>query len=291
MAAVRAQKPLTLVLPAFPGKSPNLSKVLGPLPDKAESLALGFLDYLGDRIRAVYAPGAQIILCSDGRVFSDIVGMREADVTNYQIELKQMMIDLRLKNLSSFNLDLLGKDNDFTQLRHDLMQTFAKPVDILRARISRGATQGREPGDEEAYRMYCGITRFLVEDSIFPGQIKSRSAIQKECRIKAFEVIRRSNAWSELIAQRFPEALRLSIHPQTCGSKKLGIRLIGAESWLTPWHSVAVKTHEGFVLRKRTEAEALGAQLVLSPSGRPSHFEIPVSPSVSQTTQQLEEHL
>lgn len=123
--------------------------------------------------------------------------------------------------------------------------------------------------------MYCGITRFLVEDASFPGQTKSRSAIQKECKGKAYEVMRRSNAWSELIARRFPDAVRLSIHPQVCGSKKLGIRLVGTESWMTPWHGVAVKKSEGFILLKRTVAESLGARLVFSANGRPSHFELP----------------
>jgi pyoverdine/dityrosine biosynthesis protein Dit1 len=122
--------------------------------------------------------------------------------------------------------------------------------------------------------MYCGITRFLFEDSIQPGQTKSRTVIQKESRAKAYEVIRRSNAWSELIAERFPKAVRLSIHPQTCGARKLGIRLIGNESWMTPWHGVAVDTKEGFVLLKRSQAEELGAQLVYCSNGQPSHYKL-----------------
>jgi pyoverdine/dityrosine biosynthesis protein Dit1 len=40
MAAIESNTPVTLVLPAFPGKSPNPNKVLGHLPDMAERRAL-----------------------------------------------------------------------------------------------------------------------------------------------------------------------------------------------------------------------------------------------------------
>jgi pyoverdine/dityrosine biosynthesis protein Dit1 len=279
ITAIKTNERITLVLPAFPGKSPNLSKVLSPLPDLAEQLALEFLEQLCGRIRDVYTPGAQIILCSDGRVFSDIVGMRETDVTEYQRGLTQLIAKLGLKNISTFNLDESFGGKNFHQMRQELMEQFGVPQEVLRKKILRGSKGQGGLDDVEAHRMYCGITRFLVEDSTFPGQTKSRSAIQKEGKTKAYEVIRRSNAWSELIAQRFPRAIRLSIHPQTCGSKKLGIRLIGAESWMTPWHGVAVKTDKGFILLKRTEAEALGARLIFSVTGRPSHFELPSNKS------------
>lgn len=279
---IQAQKPIIFVLPAFPGKSPNLTKVFGPLPDMGEQLALQFLDQFCSKIKQIYSPGAQIIVCSDGRVFSDIVAINETDVTEYQHEISKMINDLRLTNISTFNLDEICTDNDFMQMRIELIENFGEPIELLREKVLRGSQHHCIPEDAEAHRMYCGITRFLVEDSSFPGQSKSRSAIQKECKTKAYEVIRRSNAWSELISQCFPEAVRLSIHPQTCGSKKLGIRLIGSESWMTPWHGVVVKTNEDFILLKRKEAETLGAQLIFSQSGRPSHFELSKSHSFNK---------
>lgn len=271
--ALRRGTAITFVLPAFPGKSPNLAKVLGPLPDKAEQLALQFLQRHCDRIAKLYPKGARIVICSDGRVFSDIVGLREADVTAYQKALDEMIEDLGLSSLSTFNLDEIYVDQNFAKMRQDLMETFGQTLESLKQKVLRGSVVGASLQDSEAHQMFCGITRFLVEDATFPGQTKTRSAIQRECKVKAYEVIRRSNAWSELIAQRFPEAVRLSIHPQACGSKKLGIRLIGNESWITPWHGVAFKSHNEFILLKRTEAESRGAQLIYSLDGRPSHFE------------------
>ena len=289
LRAVRANEPVVFVLPAFPGKSPNLAKVLGALPDMAEKLALQFLDELCEDIRELHAPGARMVLCSDGRVFSDVVGMLESDVTDYQDELESMITELGLTNVSTFNLDTMAEGKGFVQLREELMAEYGSPLELLREKVLRGSKQPNFPEDEEAHRMYCGITRFLVEDSTFPGQTKSRTAVQKECRARAYEVIRRSNAWSERIAARFPEAVRLSIHPQACGSKKLGIRLIGTESWMTPWHGVAVKRDGEFVLMKRWEAESLGAKLVHSAGGRASHFELSaLNPSEQGSSRELQ---
>src|SRR5262249_28039756 len=121
--AIVQRRPITFVLPAFPGKSPNPNKVLGPLPDTAERLALEFLEHLCDRVRKFHAPGARILLCSDGRVFSDVVGMREDDVTDYQNELSRM-IEMGLKSVSTFNLDDLFAEQNFTNMREELMRAY-----------------------------------------------------------------------------------------------------------------------------------------------------------------------
>lgn len=271
IAAVERQRPITFVLPAFPGKSPNPAKVLGPLPDMAEQRALEFLQYLCDRIKRHYAPGARIILCSDGRVFSDVVGMREADVTAYKHELSRIIKDRGLSDIATFDLEDLYKNLDFGQMRTRLMEEYGEPLETIKAAVSRGKAIDCSVDDKEANRLYCGITRFLVEDAMFPGQRQSRTAIQKECRVRAYTVIQRSKAWGDWVEARFPHAVRLSIHPQTCGAKKLGIRLIEPDHWLTPWHGVAVDVGGRFMLLKRSRAEDLGAQLVYL-EGRPSHY-------------------
>jgi pyoverdine/dityrosine biosynthesis protein Dit1 len=272
ISAVALGLPVTFVLPAFPGKSPNLAKVLGPLPDMAEVCALQFLQQLCDRIGRYYSPGAKVILCADGRVFSDVVGMRDQDVTDYQIELDKMIARLGLTSISTFNLDELYDGLDFDQMRAQLMEHHGEHPEVLKSAVSRGGKdQNCSADDREAHRLYCGITRFLVEDAMFPGQEKSRSAIQKECRSRAYEVIQRSKAWGELLEMQFANAVRLSIHPQSCGAKKLGIRLIEPDNWLTPWHGVAVDVGGRFMLFKRSQAEELGARLIHR-DGRPSHY-------------------
>ena len=273
-AAIAHGKPITFVLPAFPGKSPNPAKVLGHLPDMAEECALKFLGQVCKNIEQYYSPGARIILCSDGRVFSDSVGMPEQHVTEYQQEIAYMIERLGLTSMISlFNLDDLYEIVDFDLMRRELMEQYGKPLDVLRDLVRQGGKEDSSPESEEAHRLYCGITRFLVEDATRPGETETRSAIQKKCRVRAYEVIQRSNAWSELLAVHFPDAVRLSIHPQTCGTKKLGIRLMDAQSWMTPWHGVAVDMGGRFELLKRSQAEAMCARVV-EVAGRPSHYEL-----------------
>jgi hypothetical protein len=121
-SAVALGLPVTFVLPAFPGKSPNPAKVLGPLPDMAERRALEFLQRLCDRIAQFYSPGARIILCADGRIFSDVVGMRDEDVTAYQDELEKLISELGLTSISTFILDELYEGLNFDQMRSLLME-------------------------------------------------------------------------------------------------------------------------------------------------------------------------
>lgn len=276
IAAVSAGKPVTFVLPAFPGKSPNPAKVLGPLPDMAERCALEFLQHLCDRIGQYYSPGGKMILCSDGRVFSDAVGMRDEDVTAYQDEISKMIDVHGLNAISCFNLEELYGNESFDEMRENLMHQYGESLESLKASVSRGSSPDSSLEDQESHRLYLGITRFLVEDAMYPGQTKTKSALQKECRVRSYTVIQRSKAWGELVEDKFPDAVRLSIHPQTCGSAKLGIRLIEPDNWATPWHGVAVHVKGRYVLLKRAQAETLGAQLVTR-FGRPSHYVLPNS--------------
>ena len=271
ISSILQGEPIKFVLPAFPGKSPNPAKVLGPLPDMAERSALEFLQHLCDRIQLRYSPGAQIILCSDGRVFSDVVGMRDEDVTAYQDELSKMIAEQGLTSLSTFNLEELYSDLNFDDMRVHLMEQYGEPLEALKASVSRGKEADCSTEDQESHRLYCGITRFLFEDALSPTQQQSRASLQKECRVRAYEVIQRSKAWGELVEVEFPDAVRLSIHPQGCGDKKLGIRLIEPDNWQTPWHGVAVDVEGRFVLLKRAQAEMIGANLIHR-DGRPSHY-------------------
>ena len=98
--------------------------------------------------------------------------------------------------------------------------------------------------------------------------------MRNECKDRAYRVIQRSDAWSRLITDCFPTALRLSIHPQSPHSDKIGILLGEADDvWLTPWHGVAVKKQGRFKFMHRREAEALGGRVVEC-EGRPSYYQV-----------------
>lgn len=255
--------PVEFVLPAFPAKSPNRSKVLGATPDMAERLSLTFLCAISDRIRRIYRPGVKIIICADGRVFGDLVQIADSNVTRYQAELRALIASIGPDSLGLFNLDDEYTGFTHAAMRHMLMGFYGEDLEAFKQQVHAGGEQ---------LRLYRGITRFLVEDADTPDYQGSRAALQRECRERAYGVIQRSIAWGELLAQRFPDAVRLSIHPQSCGSAKLGIHLVEtSDNWLTPWHGTAVNVGGRFVLMKQYQAEAMGADLIYV-DGRPSHY-------------------
>ncbi|PAZ14010.1 pyoverdine biosynthesis protein PvcA [Streptomyces sp. SA15] len=259
---VNEREPVVFTLPGFPCKSPNPAKVLGHLPDQGERLSLTFLHTLCMNIERIYAPGARIVICSDGHVFGDLIGVPDDRIDAYSDELRAVIRALDLHHLSVFDLrDVLGDLPHDTQ-RARVHDQYAPTLEALRAEVRT---------DADTLALYRGITRFLVDDTAdFTG---TRSALQRECRKRAYGVIQRSRAWGALIAEHHPRAVRLSIHPQPVGAAKFGIRLLDVpDAWTTPWHSAALRDSEGrWTLMPRARAERLGR--LVHRHGRPSHFE------------------
>ncbi|MET5013336.1 L-tyrosine/L-tryptophan isonitrile synthase family protein, partial [Burkholderia pseudomallei] len=76
-------------------------------------------------------------------------------------------------------------------------------------------------------------------------------------------VIPRSWAWGAVLATRFPDAIRLSFHPQPAASLKIGVHMMPTRAnWLTPWHGVAVDLGDQYALMKRSDVERLGGRVV-----------------------------
>ncbi len=278
MQAVSHQQPIVMILPAFPGKSPNRKKTLGHLPDYAELYALDNLHELCQEIRRVYQPGAVIGICSDGYVFSDVVRIPDRQVKAYT----DMISDYCTKKYPGmfFMYDLIDtypEIKHLDSLREELMIQYGTSLLALKKRVKE------EP---EAASMYKGVTRFLGEDyggmDEFAGV--SNAQIQKVARVAAYRVIQRSEAWSKHLEEKFPRAVRLSIHPQFRISKKIGIRLAPVKDrWRTPWHSVAVKRGADIYLEKRSNVDERDYHLIFK-SGRPFHY---VSTQISNTSTQI----
>lgn len=268
-AFVDAARPIEFVLPAFPAKSPNPNKVLGRLPDMAERLSLSFLNELCERIRGFHAPGAKLTICSDGRVFGDLIRVDDRDITAYQHALRQLIAALRADHLSTYNLEnfeaFARRASNFDDMRRLLVGEFADPIDAIKQKLMR---------EEEGTLLYRAITRFMFEDGFTPDYRGSKAALQKDSKTRALGVIQRSWAWGALLATRFPDAIRLSIHPQPAASLKIGVHMMPTrDSWLTPWHGVAVDLGDQFALMKRRDVELLGGRVAMR-DGRPSHYEI-----------------
>lgn len=252
---LRRREPVTLVLPAFPAKSSNPEKTLGILPDYGEVLALQRLNQLCIEVGRIHAAGARLIVCSDGRVFSDLVQVTDEAVTQYGIGIRRIIRDYGLGLLSTYGLDDAFPDcAGYEEMRSRLVAEYAAPLAALRERVLH---------DAGAQNLFNGIHRFLFEDIVVLMPHLSRTRVRAWSKELAYATIQRSNAWSGLVERTFPEALRLSIHPQPANSRKIGVRLLPSDNvWRTPWHSAVLFEDGRHSLVRRREAEERRAVLV-----------------------------
>lgn len=259
-AAVRSGASIELVLPAFPAKSPSAAKVLGKLPDAAEEIALATLERLVADLAVLHPPGAQLVICSDGHVFADAVGVRDADVTAYRKELDRMARATFGARARIFGLEDIAPDPTPARARAWLLSSFGEELAALRARAEQSPSLRAQ---------IDGIHRFLADDLRGAEPGLSGSQAKKRTRDAAYEVVRRSEAWGRLVRSVFPAALRLSIHPQPDVSDKIGVHLAPTDdAWLTPWHGVALFDGQSYRLAHRVDCEAQGAH-VIEERGRP----------------------
>lgn len=264
---IRRHESIHFVIPAFPAKSPNRSKVLGATPDLGENIALGFLQSLCDYVGHFYAPGARITICSDGHVFGDVVGVSDLLVTEYRDDIEKLIATAGWMSLDMFGLDDAFGNRDYPRLREVLESDYSDSLDDLKESIRT---------DAATRALFDGIHRFMFEDAMgASGGDVSKTKIRNQSKASAYQTIRRSNAWSRVVSEHFPDAVRLSIHPQPPHSEKFGLHLVGtSDSWLTPWHGVVLDDGVRRRLVKRWEAEELGATMVWR-HNRPSHFVAP----------------
>ena len=282
--------PLELILPAFPFKSKNTEKkVLSHLPDKGERLGLETLNIFCSEIKKIYAPGAIISIVSDGRVFADIFKITDEHVTDYGAEIRAVALEKGYDCIKFFCLeDFLDKCETHDVARERLVSYFGRKIDDITKRIEV---------DEDYSKMYCGFTKFLLEDlynfmeneknSLRKKFQMSRTQMKKDAKERAKFVMMRNDAYSRMVGILFPLNIRLSIHAHNNSGPKFAIRLLPlakiSEKLIsdknlhipTPWHNVVVEDKNGkFVLMKKFQVErhTEKVSLVLDKKGSPSHF-------------------
>jgi len=248
---IDAQQELVFLLPAFPAKSPSPLKTSGARPDLGEVLGLQNLQKLCVQIQEVYGPGARVIICSDGRVFSDVVKVSDEFITLYQEGIEEIIKEFKLSYLETFSLDNLFPDLDGDSLRRRLLDQFSQTTEDLKMLVKNS---------EHYTKLFNGMHRFLLEDELALNTSASKNKLSKETKERTYELMRRSDAWSDLLNHYFKDELRLSIHPYELGHEKFGVKLVSSSSkWATPWHNVTVKIKEKFELMHRVEALKLNA--------------------------------
>ena len=255
--------PIHFILPAFPAKSPNTNKTLGKLPDLGEEMALITLNNLCREIKSVYPPGATITICSDGRIFSELVGVSDEDITIYVKEIRKMINDQNLSYLTIINLEDLMEGNSFHELREHILAAYSETLEELHLKLQ---------SNDEFKKLFNGIHRFISDDQKYLNPQYSTTRIKEDSKVIALKVIQNSNAWTRFLTYVYPKSIRLSIHPYPAHASKIGIQLTrAANNWITPWHGVVILQEDGYLLMKKSEAIERNATLVFR-ENRPYYY-------------------
>lgn len=282
------------VLPAFPCKSSNYNKVGGKVPDKGEELALRRIIKATQDATKIYPPGMKVWIVSDGHVFSDCIGVDDDIVSCYTSQLHQLYEKVRIPGVDAIGFCGLNdlffegaaaskfsfKFVEEVKLNHYTGTQICPVSDVSRAIMMKGCDtdDGRlrkqiSIDGHPRLHLYRGFSRFMMEDlSRLPFfKDTSRKQFKKTISKIAFNMIRRNDAYSNLVELIFPHHLRLSIHAHTNSGPKFGIKVISPEQCHTvksledieepkfedllhiptPWHNCVVKINgERYVLTK-----------------------------------------
>ena len=138
-------------------------------------------------LKPLYAPGARISICSDGRVFSDLVGVSDEDVSNYATELKRIIKRVEARSLDFFCMEDLFDVEDHIAMRQQLINHYCDSLSAIETRIHKF---------EHHRELFNGIQRFLFEDRVAMDSGKSRTQIRNDCKDLAYAVIQRSDGWA-----------------------------------------------------------------------------------------------
>ncbi|ETP46439.1 hypothetical protein F442_07316, partial [Phytophthora nicotianae P10297] len=230
MRMIERRAPITLVLPAFPFKSPNSTdKVLGKLPDRAEELSMERLERFCREVEEAYPPGCKMVIFSDGRVFNDLLGVSLSDLRAFENEMQAMV-----------------KEAGHTHIYFDSMDNYVKNVDdpipeiLERFNVLHMDFDTRIKTEAAIRNTYCSFCKFLERDLAQQWVGMSRSAMKRSCGKIAKQMMHRNVGFSALVDDSYPDALRISIHQYDNAGPKFGIHLIPQKSGKprTPWHSV-----------------------------------------------------
>lgn len=299
---IQKNAPIQMTMAAFPFKAMSRLKCINEYPDMAEVISLRFLHSIIEDIGKEYTPGAKLTIYNDGLMYTPIaVNPPDRKAIKYIRHLKEIIQQIgadkaiEMKTLKDYYGDEMAKG------REEILDRY--PLDITTIK-----QKALDPNDKEVdSEYYTGAKRFTLEkmngmedgelEEILKERYEGRpddprgvqynnyiecartsgnNRLGKKAKERlageiAVDTIRRSKAWGAFINSQQPDALRLSCHPQACGSSKVGIFLTpDHNNWGTPWQLTAVEVSPGeYVLAKRSCAEELGFEVVYP------HYRIP----------------
>ena len=244
---VRRGAPIQLTLVGFPFKVPNPLKVGGrTMPDLAEVAALQMLERLHLAVRAVYAPGIDVVILHDGSYIADAFGVSHDEASEYAAYFRRLVDAtatagfVRGQDITEL---LPGRETSAAAgLPSPATDDFRKTLGMVNV---RGLPRDRLPAVLD--RVGAADPRSLTGTSaVLYSQVR-RSMTQYAAR-DAF--LRRFDPRPRV----FPEAIHATTKSQP---GRLALWLVRRGRALLPWHGVGVVTETGRIdVRYASDVEA-----------------------------------
>ncbi|KAI0534591.1 Pyoverdine/dityrosine biosynthesis protein-domain-containing protein [Xylaria digitata] len=243
---VTAGASVRILLPAFPFKENSGNLVLGALPDLGEELALAHLQGLCDNISAIYENSVELLICSDGLVYNDLMGISDEAAWEYGEALRSMAARLETRNIKFIRLwDLLKLPS--CPLRQESPKN-AKAYYLEHAPCIRQELDYRY-GDAQFNASMDAATDkdWVTTHTTYISVLDKKAAGSAESI--ATQMIERGKAYGAALRANFPDYVRLSIH-DSLGRGKLSLALVPnprekGSVGLMPWRSVVAVDSDG----------------------------------------------
>jgi pyoverdine/dityrosine biosynthesis protein Dit1 len=255
--------PISFVMLGFPMKSKNdRDKVLGTLPDMAEQVAFQNFANFDACIRALYPPGVNMTIVSDGFIFNDILSIEDRTVEQYE----EMSIDMsKVAPMTWFDMThFYSKKLTKSTIREKIVAQFGISPEELQRRILF---------DNDVNYLYKGMTIFMQQEEAIK-EYPSNNQRQKAAKALTREMMLRNEAYSGLVRQEFKQHIRLSMHPSVNSGAKYSFQLIPSKQGKakhSPWHAALLLENGDFVTIHKKDAIAAGYELQYK-DNRPYNF-------------------
>ncbi|KAL3595872.1 hypothetical protein FPOAC2_10242 [Fusarium poae] len=153
-----------------------------------------------------------------------------------------------------------------SNFRRALLNTFSKP----------GWSWDQVRQSDDQCMTYRGYIKFLQTDleTVYPvGEDRTKSKYKRGIEYIAKQMMARGDAFANAVRQKYPDHVRLSIHPST-GAHKLSVSLLPTDStYTTPWHcSVAYRLDGTIRTGMRSEFDSDSTLELVYDDGRPSYY-------------------
>lgn len=249
---IHHNKSIEFVMPSFPGKSSNINSSFNGKFGYEEQYSINNINKLLQGIQRLYPNGAKLYIIHDGHIFSDLnITRTDSELDEYINEFRKRIDD----DIISISLKDLIEEKTYEDARDKFINLYVRQLD---EKLLSG----------ELIKKEILFTKIEFENKIKNDTIISNNRLQMIAKKIAKQSLLRKQGLSNCIAEKFPNAIRLSIHYQDSNSKKLGFKLIDkAINFGSPWFNIIYMCSNGDIILGKKNWFIENRKLIVSNEG------------------------